>query len=211
MLPPRRLLETISYMLALKEMPDFPGGSVIECGTWKGGMALAAMRVFGEGRDYAFYDSFEGLPAPGPHDGEDAHWWAAHPEHPRFFDNCRAPLEDFVGLLEERCSGLRATIIPGWFEQSLWPERFEPIAWAHLDCDWYDSVTVCLERIWPHMAVGGVIMIDDYYDWEGCRRALHDFLSRHSAREAIERVGSQGGVAIRRLGRWHLGESTHMQ
>ena len=210
MLPHARLIETIGFMLDLAANQDFPAGAVVECGTWKGGMALAATRVFGADRRYGFYDSFEGLPPPSPRDGEDSHWWAAHPDHPRHFDNCRADVEAMELLMRDARPGYRISITKGWFEKTFWPEAFAPVAWAHLDCDWYDSVYLCLERLWPHMAVGGVIVVDDYYDWEGCRRAVHDFLSHNSAREAITRIGSHGGVAIRRLGRWSLNESPHL-
>lgn len=210
MLPRERLLETIAFMLQLAADPDFPAGDVLECGTWRGGMALVATRIFGPSRRYAFYDSFEGLPPPGPRDGEDSHWWAAHPEHPRYFDNCRADYEEMRSLMTRARPGYSISVTKGSFSETLHPEPAAPIAWVHLDCDWYDSTYLCLERLWPHMAVGGVIAVDDYYDWEGCRRAVHDFLSHRGAREAIDRIGRHGGIAMVRLGPWDLRESPHL-
>lgn len=52
----------------------------------------------------------------------------------------------------------------------------EPVAFAHIDVDWYDPVKVCLDRIAPRVAVGGSIIIDDYSDWGGCRKAVDEFL-----------------------------------
>jgi asparagine synthase (glutamine-hydrolysing) len=38
----------------------------------------------------------------------------------------------------------------------------------------------CLRRIEPHLVSGGVLVIDDYEDWSGCRKAIDDyFASRH--------------------------------
>jgi hypothetical protein len=51
-----------------------------------------------------------------------------------------------------------------------------------------------LETFWPHLLPGALVLIDDYYQWVGCRRAVHDFLSRRSATEAIRRTRI-GGVA----------------
>ena len=34
----------------------------------------------------------------------------------------------------------------------------EPVALAHLDCDWYASVLTCLENIVPRLAPGGVLV-----------------------------------------------------
>jgi len=211
MLGPARLFDNIEFMMALSSTSALPAGSIVECGTWRGGMSLAASRIFGNQRQYILYDSFEGLPAPSVRDGEDAHWWAAHPEHPRHFDNCRAELDEIRALFAHLRPGYSVSIVKGWFDETLDGAAIAPIAWAHLDCDWYDSIHLCLERLWPYVLPGGIVVIDDYYDWEGCRRAVHDFLSRHQSREAIERIGQHGGIAIRRLGTWNLSESPHLQ
>jgi O-methyltransferase len=47
---------------------------------------------------------------------------------------------------------------------------------------------VCLDHFWDRVMPGGIVLIDDYYIWEGCRRAVHDFLSRRDATEAIHRA-----------------------
>jgi asparagine synthase (glutamine-hydrolysing) len=51
------------------------------------------------------------------------------------------------------------------------------VSMAHIDCDWYESVITCLEQIVPHMISGGVIIIDDYYCWSGCRTAVDKYFS----------------------------------
>jgi O-methyltransferase len=53
---------------------------------------------------------------------------------------------------------------------------------------------ICLEKFWDHVLPGGVILIDDYYYWEGCAKAVHDFLSRRQAPERIQQ-GRIAGVA----------------
>ena len=54
-----------------------------------------------------------------------------------------------------------------------------------MDADWYDSTMDILTNLFPQMNKGGVIIIDDYYHWEGCTRAVHDYLSKHECTEAI--------------------------
>ena len=39
----------------------------------------------------------------------------------------------------------------------------------------YASVHLCLERIVPHLIPGGILVIDDYYRWSGCRDAIDDY------------------------------------
>lgn len=53
-----------------------------------------------------------------------------------------------------------------------------PIAVAHLDCDWYESLMTCLREIEPQLVVGGRFVIDDYYNWSGCTRAVDEFFAK---------------------------------
>ena len=46
-----------------------------------------------------------------------------------------------------------------------------------LDGDWYESTRVCLENLYPHVAPGGIVIVDDYYNWDGCARAVNEFVS----------------------------------
>ncbi len=55
----------------------------------------------------------------------------------------------------------------------------EPVALAHIDGDWYESVLTCLVRIGPRLSSRGVMVIDDYFYWSGCRRAVDEFLAEH--------------------------------
>ena len=65
--------------------------------------------------------------------------------------------------------------IEGLFENTL--QIDEPVAFAHIDGDWYDSVFCCLTRIEPRLARGGVLVIDDYDSWSGCRRAVDEYFA----------------------------------
>lgn len=67
------------------------------------------------------------------------------------------------------------SLIEGLFEDTIRPST--PVALAHIDGDWYESVKVCLERIWPALPPGGVMVVDDYDAWSGCRTAVDEFLS----------------------------------
>jgi O-methyltransferase len=210
-IPAQRFIENLRYAQWLQKQPNFPVGTIVECGVWRGGMTAGFMRVFGLQRPYLLFDSFQGLPAPTERDGEDALWWHAHPEHPRYFENCSANSSYVKTLLANDIEqGADVRIIEGWLSDTLHCTSIRPIAFVHLDCDWYDSTYECLARLWPHILPGGALIVDDYFDWEGCRRAVHDFLSAVRAREPVERVGTSGGACIRRRGPWDLSESPHL-
>ena len=63
MIAPRIFAENL--LLAEKALADLPEGAVIECGTWKGGMAAALVEVGGENRRYYFFELVRGIAAGG--------------------------------------------------------------------------------------------------------------------------------------------------
>lgn len=73
--------------------------------------------------------------------------------------------------------GRSVLLVKGLFEET-WPTfDVRPIAFAHIDCDWYDPVKYCLEAVAERLQPGGVIVLDDYNDYGGCRVATDEFLS----------------------------------
>ena len=57
------------------------------------------------------------------------------------------------------------TLVKGLFQDTITGD--EPVALAHIDGDWYDSVRTCLDRIGPRLSPGGIMVIDDYFYWSG--------------------------------------------
>lgn len=154
-------------------------GCVVECGVWRGGMSAGMAEVLGPSRRYFLFDSFEGLPEPSAEDGQAAREWQMDKTSPTYYDNCAAPI-DFARRAMAMSGVPHYELVKGWFNETL--PKFvppEPIAVLRLDGDWYDSTLVALENLAPHMAKGGVIILDDYYAWDGCSRAVHDYLSQH--------------------------------
>ena len=84
----------------------------------------------------------------------------------------------------------RMQVVAGWFEKTLPEVRIEGgIALFLLDADWYESTLACLEALYDRVVPGGVIIVDDYYTWDGCARAGHDFLSRRGVAARIRQWG----------------------
>ena len=79
----------------------------------------------------------------------------------------------------------RVALVEGLFQDTLRPDG--PVAVAHIDGDWYDSVWTCLERIEPHLPVGGVLVVDDYHTWSGCRDAVDAYFADRRGRYRFER------------------------
>jgi asparagine synthase (glutamine-hydrolysing) len=76
--------------------------------------------------------------------------------------------------------GDKVQLIKGLFEET-WP-YFDgtAIAFAHIDCDWHDPVKYCLEAVATKIVPGGMMVMDDYNDYGGCRAAVDEFMIAHS-------------------------------
>ncbi len=44
-----------------------------------------------------------------------------------------------------------------------------------IDCDWYEPTKLCLESLWNKVSDHGVVILDDYFAWEGCKKAVDKF------------------------------------
>lgn len=156
----------------------FRAGSIVECGVWRGGMCAAMTEVMGNTRRVYLFDSFEGLPPAGEKDGEGAKSYQQNVNAVDYHDNCKAEM-DFADRAMKLSGAKNVTLVKGWFSDTLPGYIFaEPILILRLDGDWYDSTMQCLENLYDKVVPGGLILIDDYHYWEGCTRAVHDFLSR---------------------------------
>ena len=164
-------------------------GCVVECGVWRGGMIAGMAEVLGLGRQYFLFDSFEGLPpAREEIEGASAVAWQTDTTSPNYHENCKAAEEEAAAAM--KLSGASSfSVIKGWFNQTLPP--FNPpsqIAVLRLDCDWYDSVSLCLKTLYPHVAPGGIVIVDDYYAWDGCAHAVNEFISGFAPPGVVPRL-----------------------
>lgn len=166
-------------------------GAIVECGTWKGGMIAGIAKLLGKNRDYFLFDSFEGLPEVEPIDGQAAQQWQDNTESPGYFDNCTASEKDAYAAMS-LADITDAKLVKGWFEDTLSQATFPSgIAILRMDADWYKSTIQILDSLFPLVNENGIILIDDYYTWDGCSKAVHDYLSKH---KRPERISSSRGV-----------------
>lgn len=154
-------------------------GCIVECGVWRGGMIAAAYEYSNKKRNCILFDSFEGLPVVKENDGQAAKIWQ-ETNNGVGLDNCKAEIS-FATKAMELANSKKHKMIKGWFDKTTANYNFEePIAILRLDGDWYDSTMVCLENLYPLVAENGLIIIDDYHAWDGCSRAIHDYLSKNN-------------------------------
>jgi O-methyltransferase len=191
-----RYLENLALTKVAVSNPGLQNGAIIECGTWRGGMAAGLIEVGGPERRYFFFDSFEGLPPAEDIDGLAAKDYQANTGAPEYADNCSATLAEFKSTIAlTKCPPKNIEIIQGFFEESFKNFKSPAVAVLRLDGDWYSSTMACLTKFWEFVLPGGLILIDDYYHWDGCTKAVHEFLTIRGASERV-RQGRIGGVAF---------------
>lgn len=210
MLSRKRLYSLYECVLACEKQNI--AGDYVECGVWKGGavglMALANLRYGKVRRPLHLFDTFAGIPEPdGEIDGgravEEARQlgvaaFGRLTPNPQLYDNMGrgvGTLETNHELLEQIIGYDKAFVRyhKGLFQQTLpmVARTIESIAILRLDGDWYASTKVCLEFLYDKVARGGFVIIDDYGAYEGCKKAVDEFLTKRKIKVRLKRVGSE--------------------
>lgn len=188
MIPEHLYTDNLRLASLVRNIP----GEVVECGVWRGGMSAGIATLLGDSRRYWLFDSFEGLPPATVEDGPAAVAYQNNPDDEWYFDNCTAEI-GFAREAMKKAGTKHVEIVKGWFKDTVNQAPVGKIALLRLDGDWYESTLTCLEAFAPKVVDGGLIVFDDYHTWDGCSRAIHDYLSRQSSTDRVSQ--SPGGNA----------------
>jgi asparagine synthase (glutamine-hydrolysing) len=161
-------------------------GIIVEAGCALGGSTVVLGLAKRPDRPLRAYDVFGLIPPPSEVDGDDvqARYRAVVQGESRgiggdkyygYEDNLRDKVANTLRSFGLDLEARRVELIQGLFQDTLLLE--EPVALAHIDADWYESVRTCVERIEPRLSRGGVLVIDDYDHWSGCRRAVDEYFA----------------------------------
>jgi len=156
-------------------------GDFIETGVWRGGTSIfmRALLKIHDVTDRTIWaaDSFDGMPIPASStDGADLHK----------LDYLRVSLDQVksnfarFGLLDAQVK-----FIKGWFCDTLPTAPVERLAILRLDGDMYSSTMDSLVNLYHKVSPGGYVIVDDYFSWEPCQRAVSDFLAARNLHAAI--------------------------
>lgn len=150
-------------------------GDLVECGVFMGGGIFAAaewaLAAGMSARRFFLYDTFCGFPeGTAPETDFQGNVLRMYP-HPRFLEIAREVLARSSWPQD------RFVFVEGDVARTLQDTRPERIALLRLDTDDYASTRVELERLYPLLSPGGVLMIDDYGHFRGARRATDEYLA----------------------------------
>ena len=174
-------------------------GDILEFGVALGGSAVVLARHAKAGRQFHGFDVFGMIPPPqSPHDDDKSR----HRYQIIASGRSEGIQGDvYYGYRSDLLSDVRSTLLRygmpqdgksvflhrGLF-QSTWDQyERQSVALAHIDCDWYDPVRFCLEAVDRKLSPGGMIIIDDYDDYGGCRKATDEFLHSRPGKFTVDR------------------------
>jgi hypothetical protein len=205
MTSPERILALVRAVRWIIEQ-GIPG-DFVECGVWRGGSVMAIILALQElgcrDRGIWLYDTFSGMSAPSGPDvdfrgnradtllagqlpGDPASIWCYSTR-----DEVRRNVES-LGYPERLLN-----FVEGPVETTLASGAPMPaIALLRLDTDWYESTMMELQVLFPQLADGGVLIIDDYGHWRGCRRAVDEYFATHRIRMFLNRIDYTGRIGI---------------
>ena len=156
-------------------------GDIVECGVYNGmsaaSFAVALNHKKNNSRIWLF-DSWEGFPQTNDvKDGEVA---------PTLAGKIKGSLEG----VKERMSNTGFPIEDiiyrkGWFIDTFKDPLPEKISLLHIDCDFYQSVLLSLKTFYHKVVHGGLIILDDFGAFPGCRVAFYEFCEENKIRPLI--------------------------
>lgn len=148
-------------------------GIFVECGTHRGGTATLVLEVLGEeffaNRPFYLFDTFCGL--------------SEELSSPEELENFKEVYEDCWDFVQEHFSAypnvqLRKGLVPE--SLSTLPPK-EPIAFLHLDLNTAKPERATLKMLWPRLAPGAPVVLDDYA-WLPCKsqkKAIDNFVRKN--------------------------------
>lgn len=181
-------------------------GDFVECGVWRGGsMAAAAQTLLAGGdssRQLWMYDTFDGMSQPTDQDidfmGQTAETLLKQQDrHDAQSVWCFSPLEEVKTAMADTGYPLeKISFVQGKVENTLPTQTPRRISLLRLDTDWYESTRCELEYLFPKLVPGGVLIVDDYGHWEGCRRAVDEYFEENRITMLLNRIDYTGRIGI---------------
>lgn len=205
-------LESLQNLIQYISIESIPG-DVIECGVAGGGsLAVLAQGLKDLGDDdrrCVGLDTFSGMPVPDANDTANG----VHAQETGWGQGtCSSGGRERVrSMLSSRSLGDRADLVEGLFEQSL-PElrasmisEGRKIALLHCDADWYASTRCITQHLFDLVSPGGVVQIDDYGHWDGCKKAIDEALAHLDPKPKLNRIDYTGRWFVMPSGYAHEG------
>ena len=178
------LYQSINYIYKNDIKGDF-----VECGVFMGGSAMMisfASKEFEKIdipiKNLWLYDTFEGMANPTIYDENILNEKAINElknkkKKENLKDIWAYSSIDYVkqNITKTHIKPERVKYIKGLVEETLIKNKPKKISLLRLDTDFYESTKKELEELYPLLERGGILIIDDYGHWKGCKKAVDEY------------------------------------
>jgi O-methyltransferase len=190
-------------------------GCIIECGVYSGDFEhiwINELMKNNAVRDIYLFDTFGGLTEPTEYDytckdakifqmsqDEVYKTWKNQVINEKVNGWCYTPLDkvkqrlNSTGYPQNNLHYVVGDVMETLKDKKTIPEK---IAILRLDTDWYESSKYELEQMYDNVVRGGIIIFDDYYLWDGQRRATEDFFKSRNINYNFVNIGNFKTAAI---------------
>ena len=200
-LPERKLASLADTCRSIEE--NHLPGIFLEAGCALGGSTVLIASLKRDERPLFAYDVFGMIPPPTREDTPDVHEryrtvvegkanGIGGDRYYGYQENLYEIVQSNLKSFGIDCEKQRVSLIRGLVQDTM--KIHQPVAFAHIDVDWYEPVKTCLNRVFPYLCVGGSIVLDDYYYWEGCRKATDEYLREVAGTYVAD--GSAGSMKV---------------
>jgi FkbM family methyltransferase len=177
--PSRKRATALLTKLALTLPPE---GDIVETGCFIGTSAATMLDILVNfdscHRKLWVFDSFAGLPDLVEEDKD-----GRKGEYATSYDIFKSNLET-LGLYDEN----RLVVTKGWFNETLPVSPVKHIAFLRLDGDLFTSTWDALISLYDKVLPGGVIYVDDYGSYRGCRDAIEKFRGEYGIHDTLHYI-----------------------
>jgi O-methyltransferase len=190
---PMRVVQFYHLVTAANRLAD---GEYIELGTHRGFTLRLIHQFMDPARRLFSLDTFEGFDARDLAIERTKYVRGARWQVGNFLPTSAEGVAAYVG---DGAAPANLTVIKGWFPDSFAGLEAHRWRFIHVDFDLYEPIRAALERLWPALVPGGVVLVHDY----GCamfpaaRVAVDEFCAR-TGLLPVELGDRWGSAALRK-------------
>ena len=153
----------------------------------------------GGAREIWLYDTFTEMPPPGEFD----HHRSGVDMAQIYEETGKDPI--YTIYSDERIRELmlgtgypaeKLRFVRGLVEDTIPDQAPERVALCRLDTDWYESTAHELKHLYPRIPAGGVLIIDDYGEFLGARKAVDEYWEQLDPAPLLNRVDASCRLAV---------------
>lgn len=175
------LIKSVEYIIARNIPGDF-----VECGVWRGGSVMAIAQTLKNlgvtNRKIWLYDTFDGMTEPSESDLD----WSGKIakdvllKQKKVDEKLNTHAFASINAVKKNLRTIdynfdNYIFVEGDVKETLMRNFPKSISLLRLDTDWYDSTLVELQQLFPLLEKDGIIILDDFGQWAGSRKAATEY------------------------------------